>query len=650
MPGTYKLEEAEVDTPSPVSSKSIYKLSDAQPDEDVTVTDTETPKGGLAGFKEAMTTPSNWVPAAGAVAARTIGAVPSMVAGFVDSNNRHLAEDPAQAEANIRSLHNKGKEAIDAFHKGEYGQAAKHASEAIGQYFGLDDQVKAINDHLSSGDERGAAGYGLGLLTQLGAGAGLNHVLGWADGSVVGNKLWGALNKVEPRIPILQAYGANAVDLKTIDTAIQDIKTGAAGKPIKTNADAIAAAKTYLKMNRKTFEAYQASKQGPDAKVSGEDIGKAMLDAAGDTLQQEHPEAYEAIERKAKTWNRDFTEAELGKRLSESNAKLNGFYNAGTAKQNAMINSGLNVAEEEAKVRALRETYYKFLHPEGEGAGPRELQKRYGGVLHFLSNAVDAEGSIQSQLPDSLMQGLKQDMGHDLTALRNAAIGHTHMPRIGVTVPKNANELIARAFEHADTGGPHPLPPNSPPINRLKELPPASSMVGVSGVIAPDLAGKIQTDLKTMQAGPRQLEAAPQPSVPTSGKTILTPPPEDPSFAVGVPAVAVTPTTRLLEAGKPPIVTPPPQDKSYAVGVPGVGSTRSTNQLPPATTRITEPPETSFVTALDAAKGIQRGKNGKFFKVYSSGAKVELTPQQLMDLRRRPVTIQDLMGPQKDRE
>jgi hypothetical protein len=50
-----------------------------------------------------------------------------------------------------------------------------------------------------------------------------------------------------------------------------------------------------------------------------------------------------------------------------------------------------------------------------------------------------------------------------------------------------------------------------------KLLGPATSPVGVSGTIVPDLQGAIERDYKAMQTGPRQLTAGPQPQMGGTG-------------------------------------------------------------------------------------------------------------------------------------
>jgi hypothetical protein len=115
----------------------------------------------------------------------------------------------------------------------------------------------------------------------------------------------------------------------------------------------------------------------------------------------------------------------------------------------------------------------------------------------------------------------------------------------------------------------------------------------------------------------------------------------EPDGAYPIPS-AQRPVRALL--GSPSIITPPPEDTSYVRGAQGMyAPPNPARALPPATTHIMPPPDTTTTAILiDAAKGIQRGANGRFFKVFSNGARVPLSDQQLMDLRSSPLTMKDL--------
>jgi hypothetical protein len=421
-----------------------------------------------------------------------------------------------------------GKEDLDAIHdavkKGDYGEAAtrvgKWATEGpVGRMaHGIVDPIQV---DLQNGNYSHAAGQAAGdalmlAIPEVGRFSGLTK----------------AATAVDPTVAAIRAYGPSAVDVDTIGQALKDVKS-ASTKPIESNADLIDAAKGYLKNNRDALETWKAIPRDIKAQSSGKAIGDAMLGSAGETLKQENPMAYDAIAQRASTWNRPFSVEELEQRLKESNAKLNGYYGAAQGKQNAMISSGLNVAEEEAKAGALRSTLYKLLDPDGEGAGPREIQQRYGGVANLLNNAIDKQAMIKGQQSISPLAGLREDI-----------MNSTRIFRHGDVIPTNSDALIKSAMANVGEAEPHPIPadtPNvrgylssgarqmppitdlndgrvtSPPVTNLDRqyvegrlLNPASSPAG-QGTIVPDVLGR------AMRGMPDLLE-----SNPGAGNTTVT--------------------------------------------------------------------------------------------------------------------------------
>ena len=188
---------------------------------------------------------------------------------------------------------------------------------------------------------------------------------------------------------------------------------------------------------------------------------------------------------------------------------------------------------------AAADTLYRGLDPENEGAGPRLIQSRTGNLIDLRdaasrrNNAIVAEqpvtplekmispfkGAIQHLMPNRV-SGLafSEGSGRSLPMLKKAFKA--------VPEEEGANELgmLPRPGPRSlpapgDTSGPIPAAardfgaadPMAYASRTPKLLGPATSPVGRSGVIVPDLAGAMERDARAMNAGPRQLPAASSP-------------------------------------------------------------------------------------------------------------------------------------------
>lgn len=330
-------------------------------------------------------------------------------------------------------------------------------------------------------------------------------------------------------IKALRPTSANADFIETAPGALSDIKSMEdPASPISSNEDFRAHAQAYLDHNRTAMDAYEAIPHAIGASVEGSPITRAMLDAGGDMLKLEDPEAYAALERKAQSYDRPFTLRELKNLHQEGNKRLNGFWNASPDKQAAHLGAGLNPAVEEAKVAAIRDLRYQGLDPENNGAGPREINRRYGAVADLLNASNKRRNAVLGEQPESPFIGLREDILHN-----------TRLIRHGTELPKNSDGLIRRAMANVEPDGGHPSPPDTP---------------GVAGYLGP---------------GP-----------------IVTPPPEDTSFVRGAPAMTQPPNPqRALPPASTRFAGSVP-DHSGARGVPAqpgfkVGFPQKA--LPPAT-------------------------------------------------------------------
>ena len=337
-------------------------------------------------------------------------------------------------------------------------------------------------------------------------------VAGVKSGAAKVGDVVNAATKVDAPTAIIKALkpsSANADFVETLPKALGDIKAAEPQTgPITSNETLIPAARAALDKNREAMNVWEAVPTSMNTQVHGAPIAQAMTNAAGDMMKLEDPAGYAAVADRAEAYNRPFSLPELKSLLQEGNKRLNAFYNAAPDRQAAQLGAGLNPAVEEAKLSTIRDLYYKALDPENEGAGPRDIQQRYGAAADLLNTAMHRRNAILGEQDLSPWERFKEDLK-----------GTTQLTRLeGHLAPaaSNSDELIQKAFQAVEPGGVHPVPADTPiPRGRL------------------------------------------------GAPAIATPPPADTSFVRGVPAMTQPPNPALaLEAGKPPIVTPPPAETS----------------------------------------------------------------------------------------
>ena len=303
-------------------------------------------------------------------------------------------------------------------------------------------------------------------------------------------------------------------------------------------------------------------------RFSGQPVIEATRAAAGRLLPSEAPSGERLIEQAHQDYG-DFTPQELRDRLTLLNQRLSSFYNRAPGAQSAAL-SDIPEAVLKAQRDAVADTLYRGLDPENEGAGPRLIQSRTGDLIDLRdaalrrNNAIVSEqpvtplerllnpvkGMIQHVLP-SKVSGLSfsEGSGRSLPLLRKAfnAVPETEGANELGSLPRPGPRSLMAA---TDTSGPIPAAARDFSsvgsdfgVPRIKLLPAASSPVGVSGTIVPDLAGDIRRGANAMNTGPLQLPPAQfegrltQPPVRRGGTTRLLPAPEP-----GQPPVNVLPT------------------------------------------------------------------------------------------------------------
>ncbi len=291
------------------------------------------------------------------------------------------------------------------------------------------------------------------------------------------------INPTRNVIKALKPTSANTDFMETAPGALADIKSMEdPANPIQNNEDFRRVAQSYLDKNRQAMDAYEAVPHAIGASVEGAPITQSMMDAAGDMMKREDPDAYELLQKKADRWSGPITLKDLKGLQQEGNKRMNGFYNASPDKQAAQLGAGLNPAIEEAKLSQIRDLRYNGLDPENSGAGPREIQSRYGAVADLLNASNKRRNSILGEQPETPFAGLREDI------LQNA-----RLIKHGGEQSKNSDALIRRAMANVTPSDGHPSPADTPAVAgylgpgavRMEAGPDGSYVRAADGMYAP---------------------------------------------------------------------------------------------------------------------------------------------------------------------
>jgi len=353
----------------------------------------------------------------------------------------------------------------------------------------------------------------------------------------------------DPHQMAIQAIKPRASRLnfaETLKTAMPDIKA-AETKPIASVQDALEATKAAKQANRAAYDAFRGPQSAMGTVVDMSPVADSMEASIPHDLafeaSQSVPDAIaavEAIKNRASAYRTKIPLAEAERQLQAANARLDEFYAKYPRQQWKSLATNPETASIYSKAEALRNAIYNSLDEPNAGAGARELQSRYGKLLEVEQELQRRQNVADRQQPQSLAQqvgkaqaigklamaGGKAVMGDRVGALSSALEG------MGVKAASDwlkeqqaTNALLARAFRNYKTpqsayptpapvnirglleSGPIPMPPvadpsgvtayPSPPpfrtgfpANAPKQLPAASSQIGVSGTIVPDIIGR----------------------------------------------------------------------------------------------------------------------------------------------------------------
>ena len=401
-------------------------------------------------------------------------------------------------------------------------------------------------------------------------------LIGGGAGAYGGSKLPN-LMRVDPRVAVnrsLRPVPSNSDFSENIPQTLSTIKAVNPGfKPAMENGELnlIPAANRAIKAHQEALEPWLQRAEGQ--RISGEPIVNATRQATQGMLPSEG-QSGDALVQRAQQDYRDFSPQELRDRLTLLNERMSPFYNKALSRQSSAL-ADIPDAVLKAQRDAAADTLYRGLDPENQGAGPRLIQSRTGNLIDIRDAAQQRNNAILAEQPltplGRIVDPLKGFARSMLPGKGGAGIAYAEgsegrslplLQRAFKAVPEaeGANELgmLPRPGPRAlmpppDISGPRimaPQPGFEQRVQGQRLLPPASSPIGVSGVVAPDMAGNIQQGMRQFASGPRQLTA--------------------PTTPIGVSGTSVPDYTGQAIQGTKRFTGGPPQIEGPVPGVPPI--------------------------------------------------------------------------------
>lgn len=342
----------------------------------------------------------------------------------------------------------------------------------------------------------------------------------------------------DPHLSMIQALKPTAARVnfdKSVAMAMPDIKAAeTATGPITDIKSLLEAVKQAKLTKRAQLEAYTTPAQRQAMTVDLSPVADAMEKSIPDTVRFENLDPvtgaptgeYKAALERADLYR---TTVPIGKAesfLKDTNAALDAYYAKYPGVKYAQLRANPETAALVSKADALRDAFYKGLDNSSHGDIPRSINQRYGALTDIEDSALRRKNVAARLAPDNLTEqfanlatagrvvqaGIKAVSGHPMQAMGELAHGAAVRGAAKwLKEHQQSNNLVRRAFKNYSVRPKRFFGPDSN-INNVAglypALPAATSGIGVSGVIAPDMAGIIRTGTNRMMAGPKQLPAA----------------------------------------------------------------------------------------------------------------------------------------------
>lgn len=469
-------------------------------------------------------------------------AEPSAIRNFVTSPHGYIREGARQVGQGARELFTSGQRmrgATDVL-KGAASTLAPVAMGAALPALAAAPAATVGGMALGAAGAAGGGAAGRGAVKAFGGGPDaqelaetVGNIGGGALGGFAGSKAGPALTRLNPERAVNRIFRPSPSDSEFPEVAPQafsDVKKFGGstpqtftGKPkvgvaeLRPGGNTDAAIQA---MQGQGLEPWLARARNMGVKIPGDEIVAATRKAIPDLMRVRDLQGAAALESQAQEafGGKTFSPDQFRDWLKTENGTLRSFYNKPGVGQGAAEAAGTPTAIEKAQADAMRDTLYRHLDPEHGGAGPREIQQRTGNVITLRNAAERRSNAIMGEKPltpagafaapgMALIRALRGypsealgTLAHPFRGPSDALISNlyrqvpegTALPQPPLFQPRALLEPGAtRMPAIPDTSGPirSIIPPNFG-SSSMRLLPGASSQIGVSGTVTPDIIAR----------------------------------------------------------------------------------------------------------------------------------------------------------------
>ena len=207
--------------------------------------------------------------------------------------------------------------------------------------------------------------------------------------------------RVNPEVAVTRTFRPRQGETdfpEVAPSALSEVKTYG-GAPVKTNADLESAIPRTKQALADALELWMGRSRQMGQATTGEQIVQATKNSIPLSTWKEDPAGAQAmVDAAERAYGKDangnpqrFSVDDLHQLLKEKNAESARYHSAIPTDQNSARMVATNAAQAEAQAAAIRDTLYRTLDPENDGAGPREIQQRMGSLM-ALGRAAEKTG------------------------------------------------------------------------------------------------------------------------------------------------------------------------------------------------------------------------------------------------------------------
>lgn len=261
------------------------------------------------------------------------------------------------------------------------------------------------------------SGAGGVVLPFAGAGAGavargVGRAAAGAQEGGVGGAVAAAVRSVAPaesRVMLTQALKPRNAATNwgaSVDRALPELKAAevSLGKPVESLDDLLATVKAAKVQNRAEYNAMAGPMRAQGTQIDLTPVADDIVSRIPRKVQITNPDRAKAIAEATAIYRKKFNIEDVEALLQDTNAELEAYYAQFPQAQRAALRARPEVAQAVAEAEGLRKALYATLDAPGQGAGAREVQRRYGALLDIEQEAMRRANVAARQQPESLSE------------------------------------------------------------------------------------------------------------------------------------------------------------------------------------------------------------------------------------------------------